>query len=248
MAGGYTDALSIPVEDTATTAIAGALFEPEGPGPFAIVIYMSGSDGIDNDYDRVLQKRLIRHFRARNIATLILDPFTPRGETGVTGKLVGTMAQSYYERGARDFLAAAAEMAARPEIDSHGVFLQGYSYGAGAALAATDRNKHDDASAKPAGVIAFYPPCCGGLNPGVPTLILTGAQDRIFPAPCCTVYRHDPNLQVFVYPGATHNFAMPGMLEGDYFGEHQSFDSQAVEDAQRRVDAFIADRLHAGTD
>ncbi|MGO9389969.1 hypothetical protein [Rhodoblastus sp.] len=38
MGGGYTNVIPIPVDDPAVKSIAGALFKPEGAGPFPIVI------------------------------------------------------------------------------------------------------------------------------------------------------------------------------------------------------------------
>jgi len=46
MGGGYTDVISIPVDDPTTKAIAGALFKPTGTGPFPAVVYMSGCNGV----------------------------------------------------------------------------------------------------------------------------------------------------------------------------------------------------------
>jgi dienelactone hydrolase len=89
MGGGYTDVISIPVNDPATKAIAGALFKPSGAGPFPAAIYLSGCGGIDNWADRVMQKAVIERFKSKGVATLILDPFTPRGEMqGVCADLV----------------------------------------------------------------------------------------------------------------------------------------------------------------
>jgi hypothetical protein len=57
ISGGYTDVISIPVNDPAIKAIAGSLIKPTGAGPFPAVVYMSGCGGIDNGADRVMQKR-----------------------------------------------------------------------------------------------------------------------------------------------------------------------------------------------
>ena len=46
MAGEYTNVIPIPVDDPATKAIAGALFKPDGAGPFPAVVYMSGCEGL----------------------------------------------------------------------------------------------------------------------------------------------------------------------------------------------------------
>jgi dienelactone hydrolase len=48
------------------------------------------------------------------------------------------------------------------------------------------------------------------------------------------------NIEVVVYPGVTHGFALPGLIEGDFFGHHMAYDSRVARDAQQRADAFIA--------
>src|SRR5271165_5778504 len=40
MAGGYANAIAIPVDDPEVKAIAGALIKPEGAGPFPVIVYM----------------------------------------------------------------------------------------------------------------------------------------------------------------------------------------------------------------
>jgi dienelactone hydrolase len=142
MGGGYKDVISIPVEDSNVKAIAGALFKPDGKGPFPAVIYMSGSSGIDGPLDRGLQEALIGHLRSEGFATLIVDPFTPRDEPfGISERLDGSEAPQYFDRGARGALAAVRFLRTKPEIDPQRVFLQGYSYGATSAVRAVDGKK-----------------------------------------------------------------------------------------------------------
>jgi dienelactone hydrolase len=82
MGGGYTNVIPIPVDgDPQVKAIAGAMFKPEGAGPFPAVNYMPGCAGLDFGPDRALQKSVIDHMRSKGFATLVIDPFTPRGET-----------------------------------------------------------------------------------------------------------------------------------------------------------------------
>jgi len=78
--GGYKEVIPIPVDDPATKAIAGALFKPAGPGPFPAVVYMSGCAGLTYPSELVLERTAIDHLLAKGVATLIVDPFTPRNE------------------------------------------------------------------------------------------------------------------------------------------------------------------------
>ena len=43
--GGYTNVIPIPVDNPTTKNISGALFKPDGAGPFPAVVYMSGCAG-----------------------------------------------------------------------------------------------------------------------------------------------------------------------------------------------------------
>jgi dienelactone hydrolase len=128
MGGGYTDVIPIPVNDPAIKAIAGALFKPSGAGAFPVVIYLSGCGGIDNGADRVMQKAVIDHYKSKGIATLIVDPFTPRGEMqGVCADLAdpanAAKGPEYFKRTSNDALAAVNMLKAVPDIDSKHIFL-----------------------------------------------------------------------------------------------------------------------------
>ncbi len=239
MGGGYANVIPIPVDDPNVKAIAGALFKPEGAGPFPLVIYMSGCAGIDIPPDRAMQRLLIDQLRYEGIATLIVDPFTVRHEDqGVCDK-VGSGPEVFI-RGAKDVAAARKLVAAMPEIDQKHVFLQGYSYGAIASLIASDAKNPASATLGVAGVIAYYPYCASDAERSVPTLVLVGDKDDWTPAKLCEAIKDKPNMDVVVLPGATHGFAMPMDKPIDYLGHHIAYDEKATKDAEARADAFIA--------
>jgi dienelactone hydrolase len=218
MGGGYANVTTIPVNDPMTKNIVGDLFTPAGAGPFPVVIYVPGCGGRDHPPVTALENGLIDHLLARGVATFMADSGGP--------------------------LAAVSVLEARPEIDPNRVFLQGYSCGATAALAAVDTKKHvEKRDAKIAGVIAFFPKCYADFDPSVPTLVLIGEKDdRMPPAPCQAV-KDKPNYEVVVFPGATHGFVYPSGQPIDLMGHHIVYDEKATLEAQRRVDAFIAARL-----
>ncbi|HEY2534848.1 MAG TPA: dienelactone hydrolase family protein [Xanthobacteraceae bacterium] len=157
MGGGYTDVIPIPVNDPATKAIAGALFKPAGAGPFPAIIYMSGCGGVDTPPNRAQQKAAVDHLLSKGVATLIVDPFTPRNEPdGVCanlGNLDRERATQYSSRGGNDALAALNVLKAMPDIDTKHIFLQGYSLGATSSLFATDKKNPANHDAKVAGII-----------------------------------------------------------------------------------------------
>jgi dienelactone hydrolase len=239
MGGEYTNVIPIPVDDPATAAIAGALFKPEGAGPFPAVVYMSGCEGLAPEM--AFEKAVIDHLLARGIATLIVDPFTPRDEYGICDKLNAPNLNEkkwseYATRGGNDAVAAVKVLRSMPEINPNRIFLQGYSYGAGASLFAVDTKTPGAHDAKIAGVIAYYPYCMA-TEASVPALILIGEKDDWTPAALCLLAKDKPNIEVVLLPGATHGFNMG--YAGEYMGHHLAYDEKATQEAERRADAFI---------
>lgn len=244
MGGGYTDVIAIPVNDPATKAIAGALLKPSGAGPFPVVVYMSGCGGVDNGADRAMQKAVIEHYKSKDVATLIVDPFTPRGEMeGVCADLADPAKASkgpeYFKRDGNDALAAVNVLRAMPDIDSKHIFLQGYSFGAIGSLIAIDKKN----PASVAAVIAYYPFCYDGVDPSVPVLVLIGEKDDWTPAAKCQAVTGKVDFNVVVYPGDTHAFTMNFGKPIDFAGHHMEYDEKATQDAQQRADAFMATHM-----
>jgi dienelactone hydrolase len=239
MGGAYKDVIAIPVDEPNVKAIAGALFEPEGVGPFPAVIYLGECSGLDFPPEKALQKIVIASHLAKGVAVLIVDPFTPRQEPdGVCEKIPLEHAR-FLDRETNDAYAALRLLAATPGIDPKRVFLEAYSFGAHAGMLASGSyvaSKHDE---KFAGLIAFYPYCGIKSDFAIPTIAFVGDKDEMSPARLCLTQKDNPNLEVVVYPGATHGFASPG-LEGDFAGHHMVYDEKAAKDAHARGDAFIA--------
>ena len=215
MGGGYKEVNPIPVDDP-TTKLAGALYKPVGAGPFPAVVYMRAC-GVENwPPEMALRKAMIDHLLARGVATFIGDPL----------------------EGA---LSAVRVLEAMPDIDRNRVFLQGYSCGATASLYAVDTTTspvRDDT--KIAGVIAFFPDCDPGVDPSVPTLVLIGEKDDVYPAALCQAVKDKPNYEVVVFPGATHGFVFPNGQPLKYGSASIVYDVGAALEAQQRIDAFMA--------
>ena len=233
MAGGYTDFISIPVDDPNVKAIAGALFKPPGTGPFPAIVYMSGCGGLPAGAEQTQEKSVIDHMTAKGVATLIVDPFSPRGETdGVCAKVTPETARAYFGRGGKDAVAAINFLKAMPDIDPKRIFLQGYSFGAISSLVAVDSTNPASKEPKVAGVIAFYPYCWDKVDPTVSTLVMIGEKDDWTPAALCESVKDKANFEVVVYPGATHAFTMPFDKPFDYLGHHIVYDEQAAKDSE----------------
>ena len=175
MGGGYTNVIPIPVDDPNIKAIAGALFKPEGAGPFPGVVFMSGCAGLSPPPDMAMQKTVIDHLLARGVAVLMVDPFTPRNEPeGICANLNGDTFVKYATRGGNDVAAALKVLKATPGVDPNRIFLQGYSWGAISSLYAMDPNTPTAHDPKIAGLIAYYPYCYDKVEFSTPTLVLIG--------------------------------------------------------------------------
>ncbi len=240
MGGGYKNVIPIPVNDPAVKAIAGALFKPEGAGPFPAVVYMSGCNGLNFPPEVKQEKRVIDSMLSKGIATLIVDPFTPRGEKdGVCNKLD----VKAFTRGGDDVVAALKALKAMPDIDPKRIFLQGYSYGAISSFYATDMKTPETHDTQIAGLIAYYPYCYDNVDPSIPTLVLIGEKDDWTPAANCQAVTGKTNFEVVVYPGATHGFTMPFDKPFDVDGHHLAHDEAATKQAEERAVAFIDAQL-----
>jgi dienelactone hydrolase len=242
--GGYTNPIAIPVNDPSVKEIAGALFKPQGTGPFPAVVYISGCNGLDFPPEGKQEKRVIDSMLSNGIATLIVDPFTPRGEKdGNCEKINEKTFVEVFTQGGNDAVAALKAVKAMPDIDPNKVFLQGYSYGAIASLFATDMKTPGTHDTKVAGVIAYYPYCYDNIDPSVPTLVLIGEKDDFMPVAKCQALTGKANFEVVVYPGASHGFTEPFDKPLDFDGHHLAHDEAATKDAQERAEAFIAAHL-----
>jgi len=240
MGGGYKDVIPIPVDDPATKAIAGALFKPAGPGPFPAVVYMSGCAGLTYPSELVLERTAIDHLLAKGVATLIVDPFTPRNEPeGVCASINKDTFVKYATRGGNDAVAALKAVKAMPDIDPNRVFLQGYSFGAISSLFAVDPKTPGTHDLKIAGLIAYYPYCYDNVETSTPTLVLIGEKDDWTPAALCQAVNGKPNFEVAVFPDSYHAFVSPMGKAVDYLGHHIVYNEKAALEAQQRADAFL---------
>jgi dienelactone hydrolase len=185
---------------------------------------------------------VVDHALSKGFATLIVDPFSPRGEaTGICDKWAAAWAKGwnpeYETRGAGDVWAAFEFMSARSDIDPKRIFIEGFDYGADSAVFATATPTATSHEATPAGVIAYYPYCGYGV-PSVPTLFMIGDKDSIEKSSLCQAQDGKANVETVVYPGATHGFAAPG-LDLWYDGANLFYDEKVAKDAEARADSFM---------
>ena len=150
--------VSIPLRDATAQEkafpLTGTLFQPQGPGPFAVVVLNHGSPATGRDRDRMGRYRLMPQVGAlvqRGFAVLV--PMR-RGYGASPGDFVEgagscERGQRYAQAGAesaRDVLSAVDFVRTRPALDATRIVLMGQSAGGFASLAAAGR--------APAGVVA----------------------------------------------------------------------------------------------
>jgi dienelactone hydrolase len=250
MGGGYTNVIPIPVKDPAVKEIAGALFKPEGAGPFPAVVYMPPCGGPNFPLEFQQEKVWIERMLSKGIATFIVDPLMPRGQDkGNCDKLLTVLTDvqnkneavlQLLKQGGDDAVAALKVVKAMPDIDPKKVFLMGFSAGATASLHATDPKAPGAHDTEIAGVVAYYPLCYDNVEASVPTLVLIGEKDDwTGPVAACQALKSKNNFEVVVYPGATHSFDMRFDKPFDFAGHHLAYDETSAKEAAQRTEAFI---------
>ena len=242
MGGGYANVIPIPVpeNDPQVKAIAGALFKPEGKGPFPAIIYMSGCAGLGIPPDMAQQKAVIDHYLAHGKA--VLHPrFADATWHAKRGLRQNGRNEHLHASGRRRlFRAEGARRDARNRPASA-------SSSKAIRTAPTRRRWRSirKSSKEPggnvfAGVIAYYPYCVNDMQFSAPTVILDGDKDDWTPSNLCEAIKDRPNLEMAVFPGATHAFTMPMDQPVEFMGHHIAYDAKATKDAEARADAFIA--------
>lgn len=235
-------AISIPVDNPGTKAISATLHRPDGPGPFSAVVYMQGCWDWSISPEQATRRAAVDHLAGEGVAVLIVDPLAPRSQSmeELCASITPDTLAKYAPRASDNALAAVKALKAMPEIDPNRIFLQGYAFGADAALFAVDVSAKRDPNLTVAEVIAYYPLCADGMNPAIPTLVMIGDKDDWMPAAACQSAAKDkPGVELVVYPGETHAFVMP-YVPGNYQGHRMIYDETAAADAAQRADAFMA--------
>lgn len=242
------ETVSIPLADG--TALKAELFLPNGPAVAPAIVALHGCGGAYPKRDTQWRDLLV----GQGHAMLFPDSFGSRG----LGPQCRNKDRSVTSFGTRrtDAIAAAAWLAARPGTPSGGVVLMGWSDG-GSTVVATAPPSPDLPAHLLRGLIAFYPGCAVAVRdpswkPVAPMLLLMGEADDWTPArPCVTVADRigPPLLTMIAYPGAYHDFDVPGGIrvmknmpnsQNADKTVHAGTDPAGQADALVRVPAFLA--------
>jgi len=248
----------------------GALFRPDGDGPFPAIVAMHGCGGLIQAHGGMFSRDLgwARELREEGFIVLFIDSFRSRGFVGgcnTNGE--GPPVHPWSER-PRDAYAGLLYLQARPDVMPDRIGLIGWSHGGASVMftvAADDSARprslpHGDFRA----AVAFYPGWCRpgwippSWAPAMPLLVLMGAADDwVTPAACAQVTeaaaKAGAPVQTVLYPGAFHDFdgSDPVRTITLYEGHHAhgvsvGMNPEAKADAFRRVGAFFAQYLGSG--
>jgi dienelactone hydrolase len=207
--------------------LAGYWFKPQTTEPRPLVLALHGCGGALDAKGQLspIWRRYAGYFNAEKIHFLVLDSFTPRGETSICG--TATRRRTIHEEDRReDVYAALAWLTRHPSVDVTRIVVVGWSNGAQTVLSVMDASDTfvQAQTHQPRAAVAFYPGCAKFSKMWhyaalAPTLVMVGELDDWTPARACLdlrekVLRHqnDSSLELVVYPGSYHGFDSLGAV------------------------------------
>jgi dienelactone hydrolase len=227
-----------PSADSRTTLV-GYMFRPAHPGAAQVpaVVMMHGRAGAYSsaangrfDASTLSQRHQMwgRLWAARGYIAILVDGFGPRGYPhGFPRFSYDSRPEELNEVTVRplDAYGALAYLGSRRDVMPDRIGLQGWSNGASAVLA-TMAAAAPPAAGRASGVLfraalAFYP-ACGlkgqfeeGISPYAPVRVLQGdADEEVSPRRCAAFVGRSKaqggDIDIVLYPGATHDFDDPG--------------------------------------
>jgi len=215
-------------------AISASVYRPAGSGPFPAVIVMHTCGGVDSLTDK-WGKRLA----SWGYFVLVPDSFGPRGLSNVCKGGFSPLERVADVAGALDYLAT------RPDVIKGKVAAIGMSHGGSLAVLSTQKGFNLGARGL-RGAVGIYPGCNDKMNTiALPLLILSGEKDDWTPAAACQALQATgaPQLEVVVYPGASHGFdndqVMQRTVQCNKGNCHMAYDAKADQDATNRTKAFL---------
>lgn len=181
------------------------LLRPEGSGPFPAVMLVPGCGGFMSSASKQAHfTRITTHLRDLGYLVAHVNYLAARD-------LTSCHPQVALHDVARDILTTASYLQSLTDVREEAIFVMGWSYGGGGALAALSAMSKDQ-SAPVRAVVAFYP-VCYGVRPwqvNVPVLVQIGAHDEQTPPQACrelgTQLASRQSMTLDVYPEARHSF------------------------------------------
>lgn len=190
---------------------------PATTRPLPAVVIMHGAGGLTPNLPRWAE-----HLERLEIASLVVDSFTPRGITEVrTGNARINIASRVV-----DAYRALEVLAAHPRVDPQRIALMGFSHGGGVVLLARQRRLQRlwmAGERRFAAFLAFYPALCNvrllddEQAAPRPLRIFSGtADDQTIIGPCreyvARMREAGQDVALLEYPDAQHGFDIRGAL------------------------------------
>jgi dienelactone hydrolase len=248
----------------APVRLAGALFRPEGAGPFPAVVLLHGCGGVVPQ-----THRWARWFSARGYVTLVVDSFTSRG---IVGDCLPE-GPSDLPNTARfeDAFGALRYLQGRPFVRPDRIAAVGWSQGGVFAMSVVNGESLERARARGMDVpavgfaagVGIYPGGCFSLiheRAVRPLLVLIGgADDWTSPRTCQDMVDgmrgRGSDASLVIYPGAYHYFDVEDQPRtylpqvgnrnkpGGCCGATVGYDPDAAARAREDVERFLARHL-----
>jgi dienelactone hydrolase len=207
------DTVDIP---TADLTLHGALYRPDGDGPFPAIVALHDCGGLA--HRPAAQSQLFGEWAkflvAHGFVVLFPDSFGSRG-IGSQCREANRKVHARRERVA-DANAARRWLQKQSYVNGERISLLGWSNGGSAALwAVRPTTAPNDGGADFRAAVALYPSCRRlretAWSARVPTLILAGGADDWTPAAVCQqmvtgARGRSARAEIIVYPGAYHDF------------------------------------------
>jgi dienelactone hydrolase len=225
--------IAIVPAGASTPAVPVYVARPAGAGPFPAVLLLHGCEGLLG-FETVAADRLA----ARGYVGVALDSLGVRPPLQACGDRAAALEQ------AADARAVLTWLRAQQYVAADRLAVIGYSMGGNAVLELIDPKVP---VAPPPGLraaVAYYPYCDGRDGAvTVPLQIFAGDADAIAPATACSAMASagkaaGKQIDIMVYPGATHGFELPGP-ERRFFGQPIRYDPNAAVESAQKIDAFF---------
>jgi carboxymethylenebutenolidase len=238
--GGH--AIDVPTPDGAS--LRAELLLPDGEGPYAGVVVLHESFGLNDDI-----RRIAARFAQAGYAALAPDLYSHGKRIVCLSRVMVDMLSGAVAREIADIHAAREALAARPEVDAERIAVAGFCQGGGFALVAGAQPGFS-AAAVNYGVVPSQRSELDGLCPVVASY---GAKDRVVGRKMAErLERHLSALgvphDVKTYDGAGHSFfshvdGWQGWLARVPTPMAVGYDEQAAEDGWRRMLAFFEEHV-----
>jgi carboxymethylenebutenolidase len=238
--GGH--AIDVPTPDGAS--LRAELFLPDGEGPYAGVVVLHESFGLNDDI-----RRIAARFAQAGYAALAPDLYSHGKRIVCLSRVMVDMLSGAVAREIADIHAAREALAARPEVDPERIAIAGFCQGGGFALVAGAQPGFS-AGAVNYGVVPSDRSQLDGMCPIVASY---GAKDKIVGRKMAErLERHLSALgvphDVETYERAGHSFfskvdGWQGWLARVPTPMAVGYDEQAAEDGWRRMLAFFEEHV-----